>query len=58
MKCATWLGAKDATVAPEQVPEGLVRLWHCGVELPVAGLTGLSVTETFESVVLPVSVTV
>ena len=45
------------TVAPEQVPEGLVRLWHCGVELPVAGLTGLSVTETFESVVLPVSVT-
>ena len=36
---------------------GLARFWHCGVELPVAGITGLSVTETSVSVVLPVSVT-
>ena len=57
MKFAVWPGASEAADAPLQVPGGPVRFWHCGVELPVAGLSGLSVTLTLVSVVLPVLVT-
>ena len=54
MNVAVWPGAKLATLAPEQVPVGLVSAEHVPATLP-PGVA--SVTETLVSVVLPEFVT-